>query len=149
MKKFLPTIARNIRKILWTDESEGEKFSHETPYISDIFLFHVGFPSKDPVKKFLSFSGLPAMQPSCGYEHPEKQAGLIIANFQALLSSRLNLKLYYFSLSLIARRLSRIPSSRSCPSDCIYKKGEQAREIRRNFGHEWKFPRERIILINF
>lgn len=40
------------------------------------------------------------MQPSCGYEHPEKQAGLITKNFQALLSSRLNPKTVLFLSTL-------------------------------------------------
>lgn len=40
------------------------------------------------------------MQPLCGYEHPEKQAGLITKNFQALLSSRLNPKTVLFLSTL-------------------------------------------------
>lgn len=70
------------------------------------------------------------MQLSCGYEHGEKQAGLITRNFRVLLSSRLNPKLYYFHLCIIAQKLKRIPSSKS--SDCIYKK-EKKREQARSF----------------
>ena len=69
------------------------------------------------------------MQPSCGYEHPEKQAGLITKNFQALLSSRLNPKTVLF-LSTLSLKGS---------TEFHLRKGEQARIVSRQMRVRLKF----------
>lgn len=86
------------------------------------------------------------MQPLCGYEHPEKQAGLITKNFQALLSSRLNPKTVLFLSTLSLKGSTEFHLRKVVLPIAYYKrkkkkrkKGEQARIVSRQMKVRLKF----------